>query len=149
MLAMTGGRTVLSQEGALANRDATDAASQVLRLAGGELDRAYRLAGLILGDQYEAQDATQDALLRAWRSAASLRDPAGFGAWFDRILVNVCRDYLQRRGRVRPLVLDDAVAVGAGRDPFRDVIDRDELLRAMASLDETTGSSSSSTTGPT
>jgi DNA-directed RNA polymerase specialized sigma24 family protein len=68
---------VLSQEGGLANRDVTDAAERVLRLAGGELDRAYRLAGLILGDEYEAQDATQDALLRAWRSAASLRDPVG------------------------------------------------------------------------
>jgi len=83
---------VLSLEGALANRGGAVAAERVLRLASGELDRAYRLAGLILADQHEAQDATQDALLRAWRSAASLRDPAGFQAWFDRILVNVCRD---------------------------------------------------------
>ena len=129
-------RMVLSQEGGLANSDVTDTAERVLRLAGGELDRAYRLAGLILGDGHEAQDATQDALLRAWRSAASLRDPVGFQAWFDKILVNVCRDRLHRRGTVRLLVIDDAVSVGAIRDPFRDVLDRDEVLRAMASLDD-------------
>jgi RNA polymerase sigma-70 factor (ECF subfamily) len=93
------------------------------------------LAGLILGDQHEAQDATQDALLRAWRSAASLRDPAGFQAWFDRILVNVCRDRLRRRGKVRLVAMDDAQAIGAVRDPFRAILDRDEVLRAMASLD--------------
>jgi RNA polymerase sigma-70 factor (ECF subfamily) len=136
MLAIAGGRSVFMQEGALANRDATDAAERVLRLAGVELDRAYRLAGLILGDGHEAQDATQDALLRAWRAAASLRDPAGFQAWFDTILVNVCRDRLRARGKVRLLALDNAVSIGAPRDPFRDVLDRDEALRAVAILDD-------------
>jgi RNA polymerase sigma-70 factor (ECF subfamily) len=135
MLATTGGPILLSLEGALANRDGAVAAERVLRLAGGELDRAYRLAGLILGDQHEAQDATQDALLRAWRSAASLRDPVGFQAWFDRILVNVCRDRLRRRGKVRLVAMDDAQGIGAVRDPFRAILDRDEVLRAMASLD--------------
>ena len=43
------------------------------------LDRAYRLAGLILGDALEAEDAVQDALLRAWRSMGSVRDIEGFG----------------------------------------------------------------------
>jgi RNA polymerase sigma-70 factor (ECF subfamily) len=118
----------------LADRDG--AAERVLRLASGELDRAYRLAGMILGDQHEAQDATRDALLRAWRSAATLRDPAGFQAWFDRILVNVCRDRLRRRGKVRLVAMDDAQSIGSVRDPFRAILDRDEVLRAMASLDD-------------
>jgi hypothetical protein len=38
-----------------------EAADRFLRLADGELDRAYRLAGLILRDRHEAEDATQDA----------------------------------------------------------------------------------------
>lgn len=78
MLTTASARAVPSLEDGLADRRGTDTADQFLRLADGELDRAYRLAGLILGDQYEAEDATQDALLRAWRAAASLRDPAGF-----------------------------------------------------------------------
>jgi RNA polymerase sigma-70 factor (ECF subfamily) len=121
-------------EGELVSGD--EANERFLRLANGELDRAYRLAGLILGDQHEAEDATQEALLRAWRSASSLRDPAGFQAWFDRILVNVCRDRLRQRGKVRLIPIDDALAVQAARDPFRNVADRDQILRAMASLDD-------------
>jgi RNA polymerase sigma factor (sigma-70 family) len=135
MLADASGRSILSWEGALASRDDASVEERVRRLADAELDRAYRLAGLILGDQQEAQDATQDALLRAWRAAASLRDPAGFQAWFDRILVNVCRDRLRRRGTVRLVVVEDAPLVDATRDPFRTILDRDEVTRAMASLD--------------
>jgi RNA polymerase sigma factor, sigma-70 family len=136
MLTTASARAVPSLEDGLADRRGTDTADQFLRLADGELDRAYRLAGLILGDQHEAEDATQDALLRAWRAAASVRDPAGFQAWFDRILVNVCRDRLRRRGKIRLIALDDGESGGAGRDPFRTFLDRDEVLRAMASLDE-------------
>jgi RNA polymerase sigma-70 factor, ECF subfamily len=135
MLAYASGRTVPSWEDALASRDEASAEERVRRLAGAELDRAYRLAGLILGDRQEAQDATQDALLRAWRAAATLRDPAGFQAWFDRILVNICRDRLRRRGNVRLVAIDDVPPTGIAHDPFRTILDRDEVLRAMASLD--------------
>jgi RNA polymerase sigma-70 factor, ECF subfamily len=136
MLASASAQVVLSLEVSLANEGGAGAAERFLRHANGELDRAYRWAGLILGDQHEAEDATQDALLRAWRSAASLRDPAGFQAWFDRILVNVCRDRLRRRGKVRMIAIDDAVFTSAERDPFRTIFDRDEVLRAMAALDD-------------
>lgn len=135
MLANASGHMVLSLEDSLATEGGA-AAERFLRLANGELDRAYRLAGLILGDQHEAEDATQDSLLRAWRSAGSLRDPAGFQAWFDRILVNVCRDRLRRRGKVQLITIDGALSAGADRDPFRTIFDRDEVLRAMATLDD-------------
>ena len=111
-----------------------DTRERFLRQAGGELDRAWRLAGLMLGDRHDAEDATQEALVRAWRGLDSLRDPAGFQAWFDRILVNVCRDRLRRRARIRFLPLDEGGAAAVA-DPFRDVLDRDETLRAFAVLD--------------
>jgi RNA polymerase sigma-70 factor (ECF subfamily) len=136
MLATASGCRVLAPEASLTTNGGADAAQRFLRLANGELDRAYRLAGLILGDRQEAEDATQDALLRAWRSAGSLRDPSGFQAWFDRILVNVCRDRLRRRGKVRLIALDGALGMTMPGDPFRDVSDRDEVVRAMASLDD-------------
>ena len=65
------------------------------------------------------QKTRQDALLRAWRSAASLRDPAGFQASFDRILVNVCRDRLRRRGKVRLVAIDEMGIAPTARDPLR------------------------------
>ena len=48
------------------------------------LDAAYRLAAAVLGDPVEAEDATHDAVVRAWSSFGSLRDPASFDAWAGR-----------------------------------------------------------------
>jgi len=98
-----------------------------------ELNRAYRIAGLLLGNAQDAEDATQDALLRAWGSAASQRDPARFDAWFDRILVNACRDRLRRRGRVRFITLEGEVG-RAGADPFGELLERDDVLRRLTAL---------------
>lgn len=114
----------------------TAASDRLLGMSRTELDRAYRLAGLLLGDATEAEDATQEALLRAWRSIDSLRDPAGFGAWFDRILVNGCRDRLRRRRRIRFIPLDAGSGSTSTADPFRAIHDRDEVLGAMAALDD-------------
>jgi RNA polymerase sigma-70 factor (ECF subfamily) len=122
-------------EAVLSTEDQADSTERFLRLAATELDRAYRLAGLLLGSRSEAEEATQEALLRAWRNLAALRDPDGFQAWFDRILVNICRDRLRRRARIRFIALDEGVAPKPAGDPFRSVLDRDEALRALATLD--------------
>jgi len=100
-----------------------------------ELNRAYRIAGLILGNAEDAEDATQDALLRAWRSAGSVRDPVRFDAWLDRILVNACRDRLRRRGRVRFVGLEGHATI-ASADPFGALLQHDDLLRRLATLDD-------------
>ena len=106
-----------------------------MRLARRDLDRAYRLAGLILGDALEAEDAVQDALLRAWRSTGSLRDVEGFQAWFDRILVNGCRDRMRRRKTLRFIPLDPTMDPAAAGDPFRAIAERDALLAGLKALD--------------
>jgi len=116
--------------------DASDTTNPFLGLARPELDRAYRLAGLLLGDRAEAEDATQDALLRAWHRRQTLRDTAQFQAWFDRIHVNGCRDRLRRRRSVRFIALEGAGDPAGSGDPFRSVVDRDEVLRLVARLDD-------------
>jgi RNA polymerase sigma-70 factor, ECF subfamily len=99
-----------------------------------QLDRAYRLAGLILGDAAEAEDVTQEALLRAWKQRRSLRDPERVQAWFDRILVNACRDRLRRRRpSLRWIDVDDGAPAGKA-DPFVALQTRDEVLRGLANL---------------
>ncbi|MEO8273782.1 MAG: sigma-70 family RNA polymerase sigma factor [Chloroflexota bacterium] len=60
---------------------------------------SYRLARAILLDDGEAEDAVQEASLSAWRRRGSLRDADRFDAWFERILVNQCRDQLRKRRR--------------------------------------------------
>lgn len=115
-------------------RSRTEAQRAILTAAAGGLDRRYRLAGLLLGNAADAEDATQEAMLRAWRSAASLRDSSRVDPWLDGILVNVCRDRLRRRRVVRFIPLSDGVA-GAGVDQFQAVLDRDEVGRAMRGLE--------------
>ena len=127
-------RAISEWEATLTGVSPQDNEERFLRLAGRELDRTYRLAGLLLGDQDDAEDATQEALLRAWRSITLLRDPDGFQAWFDRIVVNVCRDRLRRRKRIRFVPIEQRMEPRSPVDPFRAVLDRDQALRALELL---------------
>lgn len=111
----------------------TEAESRILAASRTEINRLYRLAGLLLGNAADAEDATQEALFRAWRSARSLREGSQVDAWLDRILVNVCRDRLRRRRAIRFIALTDDQA-GHSADAFQILLDRDEVLRAMTQL---------------
>jgi RNA polymerase sigma-70 factor (ECF subfamily) len=93
------------------------------------LDGAYRLAACILRDAAAAEDAVQEASLRAWALRRGLRDPARAEAWFARIVVNVCRAELARRSR-RPVVSEVDLIIGP--DESSEV--RDEVGRALARL---------------
>ena len=61
-------------------------------LANANVDRMYALARVIVRDADRADDATQEALVRAWRELPRLRDPSRFQAWLRRLLVNACYD---------------------------------------------------------
>lgn len=107
-----------------------------LDVAGLVMDRlgeSYRLARAILLDDGEAEDAVQEAGLAAWRRRDTLRDEGRFDVWFDRILVNECRDQLRKRGR--------AVKVAAPPIGFEPVASPpetgtdDDLDRAVDALD--------------
>jgi RNA polymerase sigma-70 factor (TIGR02960 family) len=56
---------------------------------------AYRM----LGSFEEAEDAVQEALLRAWRSRESFDGSAAFRAWLYKITTNVCLDAIRRSNR--------------------------------------------------
>ena len=77
----------------------TERGLDVATLVLARLDDSFRLARAILLDDGEAEDAVQEASLSAWRRRSSLRDMDRFDAWFDRILVNQCRDQLRKRRR--------------------------------------------------
>lgn len=82
-------------------------------LASRALDRLVGAAGLILGDADAAQDAAQDALVRAWRDLPGLRDPERFDGWLHRILVHACGDQIRVRRRDRDRVARLAPALRA------------------------------------
>jgi RNA polymerase sigma-70 factor, ECF subfamily len=61
---------------------------------------AYRM----LGSAFEAEDAVQDAMLRAWRSLDRLQGREAMRAWLYRIVTNVSLDMLKsRKRRTRPM----------------------------------------------
>ena len=102
-------------------------------LVGGRIDRLYATAALILHDPTLAEDAVQEALIRAWRSLPGLRDPDLFDAWLRRVLVHACIDAARgasRQRQVHELPLD-LVAPG---DFEEAVADRDAVVRAFAQL---------------
>lgn len=111
----------------------TDRRVAFAQLVDRNLDRAYRIAGVILGNSQDAEDATHDAIVQAWRSFAGLKDANRFEAWFQRILVNICRDRLRKRRRspVTELVMASSHAMP---DRFGEVDERLALDRAFAGL---------------
>lgn len=68
--------------------------------------RLLRLAAHLLGDPTDAEDAVQEALLRAYRHLGGYREHDRFGAWLTRILVNQCRTAAARGRRPVPPYLD-------------------------------------------
>jgi RNA polymerase sigma-70 factor (TIGR02960 family) len=68
-------------------------------LVGPERPAVFRHCYRMLGSGAEAEDATQDTLLRAWGRLSTFRGSGTFGGWFRRIATNVCLDALQTRRR--------------------------------------------------
>jgi RNA polymerase sigma-70 factor (ECF subfamily) len=98
------------------------------------VDRLYGAARLMLRDADLAEDAVQQALIRAWRDLGSLRDPDKVGAWLQTLLVRACYDEARRRRRhltevaSLQLVPDPASGVEAS------LAERDVIERAFATL---------------
>jgi len=99
-----------------------------------EIDRLYGLAGLLLRDRSRAEDAVQEALLRAWRDLPTLRDASKFGPWLRRLVVNASYDEGRRLGRRRGEVELSPHHDRAAGDEFAGMLDRDEIARAFTRL---------------
>lgn len=107
-----------------ANGDGAAARVLTLRLTPRVMAHAFRL----LGNRAEAEDVTQEALLRLWRMAPEWRQgEARVSTWLYRVVANLCTDRLRRRGRSAPLE-----AAGDPADPAADVA---EEMAAQARAD--------------
>jgi RNA polymerase sigma-70 factor (ECF subfamily) len=113
-------------------------------LARVSVGRLFAIARLILRDDARAEDATQEALVAAWKRLAGLRDPDRFEAWLHRLLVHACyreagRDKRRRAHEVQvdALTMPEASSVFAdpGNDLVSDLAGRDQLERGFRRLD--------------
>jgi RNA polymerase sigma-70 factor (ECF subfamily) len=69
----------------------------------------------MLGSVHDADDALQDALLRAWRGLAKFEGRGPVRSWLYRITTNACLDLIARRPK-RVLPIDHGPAAGPGDD---------------------------------
>lgn len=83
-----------------ANGDEAAARALTLRLTPRVMAHAFRL----LGNRAEAEDVTQEAMLKLWRVAAEWRQgEAKVTTWLYRVVANLCTDRLRRSGRIAAL----------------------------------------------
>ena len=102
-------------------------------LAGGAVDRLYAIGRLILHDADLAQDAAQEALVKAWRDLPTLRDVEKFDAWLYRLAIRSCADVGRRRQRWRAEVTI-LRAEPSEADRSAELADRDQLERGLRRL---------------
>jgi RNA polymerase sigma-70 factor, ECF subfamily len=96
------------------------------------LPSCYAVCLGIVRTHEDASDASQEALIRAWRRLPTLRDPSSFEPWLRSIAANAARDVLRQRGRVRSVPIEFASEVA---DPSHAAASsRLDLGGAMAGL---------------
>ena len=100
--------------------------------------RCLRIAVHLVGDPADAEDAVQEALLRAYRHLGGYQEDNRFGAWLTRILVNQCRNQCRaasaRARRPVPPDVEWARAERATAHPADAAAQRAELACALGRL---------------
>jgi RNA polymerase sigma-70 factor (ECF subfamily) len=95
--------------------------------------RLYTLAARTLGNEADAADAVQEALLRAWLALPRFRADALFSTWLYRICVNAAHDQRAKR-RAEPI--EDVPETQDPRDRFAESELSGRLQHALDELDE-------------
>ena len=98
--------------------------------------RSFRTACLILGNRSDAEEAVQEAYLRAWRFRSSLSGESDIKPWLYRIVVNSCNSKLRREIPHRDRRSGDEDLAGAatiGDTPTRVALSQD-IVRALLDL---------------
>jgi len=122
---MTGGFEGLLQRAIDGEEGAFDA------LIGPLVEYGYRLAYTMLGSRDDAEDAVQEATVKAWSNLGRLKDGAAVRSWFLTIVANQCRS--MRRGRWwSVLKVADPERHAAG--PEDEAVRHTEMTRALARL---------------
>ncbi|MCW3048455.1 MAG: polymerase sigma factor RpoE, partial [Solirubrobacterales bacterium] len=105
-------------------------------------DIAFRTACIVTGSAADAEEATQDAFMKAWRALGRFRPDAPFRPWLLTIVANEARNRRRAAGRRAGLALR-----AAAERPMGDAAPspeaalllgarRGELVEALGALDE-------------
>lgn len=92
----------------------------------------YRLALRMLGSPAEAEDAAQDAFLRAWKALPKFQGTSSFSTWLYRITTNRCLNIIDARRPSEPL--DETRAGDRRDDPASRAQERERMSALTASI---------------
>ncbi len=95
-------RAPTSSDAADARRAAKGDPEAFERLYHAHVARIHSLARRMLGEQ-DADEATQDAFVRAWEKLGTFRGDAAFGTWLHRLAINLFLGQRAKRARLREL----------------------------------------------
>jgi len=120
-------------------RRARDGDQQALETLVARFDRyVFGVALLTLGNRADAQDAAQEALVKAMQGLKGFKGQSAFGTWLYRVTVNTCRDLQRRQARRRETPLDDAPPLATPNGPLQAALDRERrqaVWRAVQALE--------------
>lgn len=115
---------------ALAQQGDSQALTQLVL---GQQHYIYSIAMSVLKNPEDAADLTQEAFIRLFRALPQYNGESRFTTWLYRLVVNLCRDELRRRGRqvqVTPPAIEDEEI-----DPMAGVADEDRWADPAQALD--------------
>ena len=103
----------------------------------------FRAAYRVLGDAGAAEDAVQEAFLRAWRALSRFDEKAELSTWLYRITINAAVDVRRERKRhgamdaQLPESLDGEIAARSeAPDAHRHAVSRDAVSRAREAIEQ-------------
>lgn len=99
----------------------------------GQQHYVYSIAMSVLKNADDAADLTQEAFIRLFRALPQYNGESRFTTWLYRLVVNLCRDELRRRGRQAPIV--PPAVDNEELDALHTVADPDRWVDPAQSLD--------------
>jgi len=70
-------------------------------------DKIYARAFLMMRNEDEAMDLSQEAWVKAWQRLAQFQGESSFATWITRIVINLCLDELRRQKKVKAESIED------------------------------------------
>lgn len=102
-------------------------------------DKVYRLALGLTNKPGDAEDITQEAFFRAFRSYHTFREESSFFTWIYRITLNVANSYLKKRNKLPIYVMTEDLGIpveeildlNPSHDPETELLAREARIRCM------------------
>jgi RNA polymerase sigma-70 factor, ECF subfamily len=107
-------------------------ADALTRLVQSQQHYVYSIAMSVLKNPEDAADLTQEAFIRLFRSLSQYNGDSRFTTWLYRLVVNMGRDELRRRGRQVPVMVPDDEQE---HDPVATIADNDRWSDPQQALD--------------